>query len=137
MKVYYREYKHSKAATGFSKVMSLLFILFTLFAALCVVESPITLLVVIPLFFAVAKGIALLELFIARRFPDKQRPGIEVPAFYVSDEDYQRAMHITSLSLWSKELKEISQVMGKTPVQTKRHFEDMVRNYNLAKCDRK
>lgn len=51
----------------------------------------------------------------------------------VSEEDYRRAMHITSLSLWSKELKEIAQVMGKTPVQTKKYFEEIVRNYNLAK----
>lgn len=133
MKIYYREYKHSKAATGFSKVMSLVFILLMLFAALCIVESPITSLVVIPLCFAVAKGVVMLERYIARKFPDNQHPGINVPAFDVSEEDYQRAMHITSLNSWSKELKEIAQVMGKTPAQTMKHFEEIVRNYNLAK----
>lgn len=133
MKVYYRRYKHSKVATGFSKVMSFVLIPLLPLTLLCVIDSPITLLVAIPLYLAVVVGSALLEQLLARKFPDKHYPGINVPAFDVSEEDYRRAMHITSLSLWSKELKEIARVMGKTPAQTKKYFEEIVRNYNLAK----
>lgn len=55
----------------------------------------------------------------------------------ISEQDYQRAMRIISMNIHSKEIKELARAMGKTPRETMEHFEGIVRNYNLARYNRK
>lgn len=55
----------------------------------------------------------------------------------ISEQDYQRAMRIISLSVHSKEIKELAQVMGKTPQETMNYFIGVVRNYNLERYSKK
>lgn len=56
---------------------------------------------------------------------------------FVSERDYQRAMRIISLSVHSKEMRELAQAMGKTPAETMAYFEGVVRAYNSARYKKK
>lgn len=72
---------------------------------------------------------------------DKEKPKISVSDTQqlkkketsISEQDYQRAMRITSLSVHSKEIKELARAMGKTPQETMDYFIEVVRNYNLER----
>lgn len=57
----------------------------------------------------------------------------EKPTFDVTEQDYERAMRIISLSVHSKEIKELARAMGKTPRETIDHFTGVVQNYNLKR----
>lgn len=57
----------------------------------------------------------------------------ETKVFSISEQEYQRAMRIISMSVHSKEIKELSRAMGKTPQETINHFTEVVRNYNLER----
>lgn len=134
-KITYREYKHSEAATKFSK-----FILYFCFFLVPIVCGIIyyTKLFSIPILIFLAVFILnsrKIEQYIARKYPD--RPGVNFPAFDVSEQEYQRAMRITSLSVHSKEIKELAKAMGKTPQETMNYFTEVIKNYNLKRYSKK
>ncbi len=48
----------------------------------------------------------------------------------ISEKEYEMAVWISGLSLYSKDLKEIADIMGKTPKETRDYYMDMVKAYN-------
>lgn len=134
-KIIYREYTHSEAATKFSKFTS--FFCFYLFIIVLGIISlfkwfSIPILILLAIFSLNSRKI---EQYIAIKYPD--RPGVNFPAFDVSEQEYQRAMRIISMSVHSKEIKELASAMGKTPQETMNHFTEVVKNYNLKRYSKK
>lgn len=50
---------------------------------------------------------------------------------------YEFALQVSGMSLYSKELKEISDMMGKTPKETRDFFTDEVKKYNQRRYSQK
>lgn len=131
IKIYYTKYTRSKAATTVSSIISHLLFYIGPFVVLSIVAEPISALLTVPLYIAIVKARGPLERFVARKFQDD--PNADRPTFHVSEQEYQRAMRIISLSTHSREMKELARALGKTPEQTKDYFEEVVRNYNLSR----
>lgn len=48
----------------------------------------------------------------------------------ISEREYQFALQVSEMSLYSKDLKGIANMMGKTPKETRDYYTDMVKAYN-------
>lgn len=77
----------------------------------------------------------------AQKGRDKETPMVSVSGTQqlkkkdttISEQDYQRAMRIISMSVHSKEIKELAHAMEKTPQETINHFTEVVKKYNLER----